>query len=835
MAASTDVGAQQTHRPLLAFVTDPAVKAPHFKIRIDIDDRGKKKPIGISKAHIGLGKPWDKVEYDEALTVSPPMHAEHLNINLAQALPGHADRLVVIDIDHPDALQLVAERFFNQTPEFLLKYYPHTLSSTKKLPHLWLTINTDNLPGDVPRDKVPLIFDGSKTAADGESYGEILFRNTYERLDAVMLGDLNPTDIPWIHVDRVETDTWPKPAPAPAPTPAASPAAPAPAAATRTTPSDANEAVEHARNVSGAQLDQRGQWIAFIAACAKCGVPQSVCLEVSARSSKHRPEPDAKTVAGIYSQGSWRAGMGTLCRLSKLSDPDNFYRLQSKHFWGPEVEASLIDCEFTDTSYARCFLSLSAHTVGWTRMGELTCYDDETGLWCLGKKAEAMIRNQICDTLQRLLLHKIPNTADKAKREEMLKRSCKIGQQTKRKALFECVRDLAYQQCVQFDIDRHPGTERWFAFKDCIYDADTGERMPYHPEAYISQRLSYDCPTEEPEHTALLRTITSQIFPDQQERELYLMCLAQGLTGETSWETHVNSNGESSAGKSLLVHELAGSAFNIYHANWPSNIFSQDFASRRKKNFTAALTRPIRFATIEELSIARLDEECFKTWTSGGMVSVDTDYAVEATENVSMVTCFSLTNNPLDLTNIKGINQDRLGALKRRIKFFSMKSRFVPAGEVERERQSGTRHVFVKNTHYKKDFPKDHRYHQAFAWLMMEQWRALAGRDWTPPDFTILNSQLDEHLVENMAVNPLHQWLRDHYEPDKDDWTSMESIVLHNGDTKISKSAMREDVMTVFGRTVDGEPMYDKAKKQSGCRGCVRLKRKPACHTDWNQ
>lgn len=815
-----------TQPRLLDFLTNPAVKAPHFRIRIDLDERGKKKPIGISKPHIGLGKPWDKVEYEEALTVSPPMHAQHLNINLAQAMPDDDDCLVVIDIDHPDALQLVAERFFHTTPKHLLEFFPHTLSSTKKLPHLWVTIDPNDLPGDLPRDKVPLIFDGSKTAADGESYGEILFRNTYERLDAVMLGDLDATNLPWVNVDRIEPDSWPKPAPTPAPTPVASPvpAAAAPALA----PSDTNDAVEHARNVSGAQVDERGQWITFIASCASCGVPQSVCLEVSARNSKHRPEPDAKTVDGIYSQGSWRAGMGTLCRLSKLSDPENFYRLQSKHFWGPDVEASLIDCEFSDTSYARSFLQLSAHTVGWTRMGELTCYDDETGLWCLGKKAEAMIRNQICDTLQRLLRHKLVHVTDKDKAEEILKRVSKIGQQTKRKALFECVRDLAYQQCAQFDIDRHHGTERWFAFKDCIYDADTGERMPYHPEAYISQKLHYDCPATEPEKTAQLRQVMCQIYPDDSERDLMLACQAQALTGDTSWEMHVNANGKSSAGKSLVVKDLGGEAFSTYHAVWPDDIFSQNFG-RRKKYFTSALAKPIRFVTIEEMKTKNLDEEVFKAWTSGGKLSVDTDHEKEDRSNVSMVTCFSLTNQALDFQNVKRITKDRLDALKRRVAFFAARSRFVDAHKLEEEKAAGEVNVFVKNTDLKNLFAKDVEYHRAFAWIMMEQWRKLAATGWKKPDMRRLDEALEEHMDENMVADPLQMWLRDHYQPDVNGKVALDELLRERDDQNLTKANMREAVCAVFGRVVDGQPMYQKDRMVRNYRGVVRIARKVVC------
>lgn len=429
MAASTEVGTKSLDgQSLTEFLNDERV--PFWPIVYRKDNAGKKRPVR------GMGPGWQNVNVDEAArrrAAEPDGNA--ININWHKATSG---LFCVFDCDHPDApghFSLMVGGGHDQWSDLM-----HTLSVSKGLPHFIVELPSSYEP---PSTAV-------KWIVDGVELGDIKFTNTWERTNAVIIGEalpvLNPEWLPGLEQ---------KP-PTPAPAPAASPAAPAPAAAASTTPSDANNAIEHARNISAAQLDERGQWITFIAACANCGVPQSICLEVSARSSKHRPEPDAKTVTAIYSQSSWRAGMGTLCRLSKLSDPENFYRLQSKHFWGPEVEASLIDCEFSDTAYAKSFLSLCARTVGWTRMGELTCYDDETGLWCLGKKAEAMIRNQICDTLQRLLLHKIPNTADKAKREEMLKRSCKIGQQTKRKALFECVCDLAYQQCAQFDIDRKP-------------------------------------------------------------------------------------------------------------------------------------------------------------------------------------------------------------------------------------------------------------------------------------------------------------------------------------------------------------------------------------------
>lgn len=775
---------------------------PHWPVVFAKDDAGKKRPVR------GMGPGWQAVDAEEAAKrrlAMPDGNAN--NVNWHQSQPG-ARRFCVFDCDVPEA----AEHFAALTGR-PWDQLTHTLSVTKGLPHFIVELPAEYTP---PKTAV-------KWMVDGVEVGDIKFTNTWERNDASIHGSdtvvLDPEWLPGL-----------KPAPAPAP----APAAPAPAPkATASTPSVTNEATDHALNVNGAQLDERGEWITFVAACANSGVPQSVCLEVSARSSKHRPGPDAKAIADIYAKGTWRAGMGSLCRLSKLSDPSNYHRLQAKHFWKPKTETDLLDNAFSDTAYAKVFLSLCADSVGWTRTGELTCYDEQSGLWSLGKKAEAMIRNLICDTLLRLLLHKIPDIADSSKRASLLALCAKLGQQKTRKALFECVRDLAYQQCAQFEIDRHPGTERWFAFKDCIYDADTGERMPYHPEAYISQRLPYDCPVSEPPQTAALRAIAEQIFPNETERELYLLCLAQGLTGDTNWETHVNSNGKSGAGKSLLVKDLAANAFGIYAATWPSNIFSQDYAGRRKKNFTAALTRPIRFAIVEEMSLTRLDEECFKTWTSGGVLSVDTDYATEANENISMVTIFSLTNNPLNLHDIKGINQDRLQALKRRIKFFNMKSRFVPAEKVEEEKEAGTKHVFVVNTQFKKDFQCQEEYHQAFAWLMMEQWTKLAARNWQPPNFALLDAQLEEHLQENAGIDPLHQWLRENYQPCPDTFSALEKMVADHGEGKMSKAAMKEAIFMVFGRSVEGQPMYDRAKKVDGCRGCVRLKRAHACATNW--
>jgi phage/plasmid-associated DNA primase len=673
--------------------------------------------------------------------------------------------------------------------------------STRGKRHYWHKVDDND-----PRNQV--VGEGDAT--------DYIYEHILERIDMPVRGDFY--NLPVFDFRRLNNRTPPAPI---------EPTRPTNSTIQHAQPND-DLAVEHARNISGIEIDNYSTWIGFSAACASAGVPECVCREVSSRSSKYRQNQDDKTIASIYQQGSWRAGMGTLCFLSKKSDKDNFHRIQAKYFWREATEDEFIGKEWSDTAYARAFLKLHSHTIGFDKTRGLVCYDEDSGLWSTGKAAEARIRNQICDTLQHLLRNKMALENDKDQIKLLVKMINKMGQNKQRQSLFACVKDLAYGICKTFNIDRETGTEHWFAFQDCIYNADTGTRMPYFPEAYISQRLHYNCPITEPENTALLRKIASQIFPDEVERDLYLTCLAYGLTGETAWEMHVNSNGKSGAGKSLFVKELAGSAFQIYYTTWQPKLFTRDFASRRKKWFTAALTRPIRFTTIEEMEIKDFDEECFKEWTSGGMISVDTDYAIEATENISMVTCFSLTNNPLALNNIKGINRDRLDALTRRIKFFSMKSRFVEEHKVEKVKASGDVEpecVFVKDEAFKNQFPKDVKMHEAFAWLMMEHWKKLSANNWKPPNFQILDDQLADHIEENEIINPMHSWLRDTYEPEADSWTSLEEVVMaYDEGKKTTKADMREAIIAVFGGSIDGEPMYNKAKKLNRSRGCVHLK-----------
>lgn len=794
----------------LDFVAKHQLRALRCNITINpkqLDDDGlpMKNTEQLSK-HLYIKEGWKNapLELIDELNAQRPGFT-HVMVDLEHS------PFMVVDVDH-----------LKGDPRFDGKGYPYT-RSTRGKKHYWFRRHPDDHHSTKIGDK--------KTKTD------FLYSHVAEPINekAEMVGDFEKMAT-FDFEQYLPPITKPKPPPpSPVSPPAASAPAPAPASIAN---SDAGQAIDHVRNIAGHLLDERSKWISFIAACANSGVPESVCLEVSSRSVKHRPGPDAKTIADIYSKGNWRAGMGTLCHLSKQSDPTQFHAIQSKWFWNDERETTLLTVikqGFNDTAWANAFLDLNARYVGWTKMGDLTCYDDETGLWSLGKKAESMIRNKICDTLQNLLRHRITRETDAGKSAWLLHLCLKLGQQTRREAIFRVVRDLAHQKCNQFDIDRHPGTERWFAFKDCIYDADTDQRMPYFPEAYFSQRLHYDCPVTEPEHTALLRQCIGEIYPDEEERDLRLTTLAYALTGDTSWEIHINVNGSPGAGKSVLDHDLAGSAFGIYHADWPSNIFSLDFAGRRKKFFTAALSRPIRFATIEELSLRKLDEETFKTWTSGGALSIDKDYEVEALQSTSMVTCISLTNNPLDITNTKNITKHRIDALKRRIAFFSMRSRFVPAEQVQSERLAGTEHVFVQKPELKNQFAKDPAMHQAFAWIMMSQWRKMAANDWKKPNLSLLNERLDEHLLENTAVNPIHQWLREHYEPDAESWVSVESIVALNGDLTIPKPVMRDHVAQVFGRTIDENPMYDRIKKVGGARGAVHLRLKGGCKTHWDQ
>jgi len=612
---------------------------------------------------------------------------------------------------------------------------------------------------------------------------------------------------------------------------------------------------EIAMNISPKLIEGYKDWICFIHACASSGVSKQVCISVSSRSCKYRKEADCKIINDIYAVGEYKAGMGTLCFLSRKSNAKAHDSIQFNEYLNEERLGKLITKDFSDINFAKAYIALRKDTLGLTLNNELCFFDNKSISWCFGMEAESRVRNDLTETLVRLLKSQLRKkqeeevTCDRVTRADLphvredleeikienikvlewntlIGKICaKLGSQPKRKLLLECVKDLAFNECQRFNIDRMPGTEKHIHFSDVIYDAGTGETIPYMPEAYCSRKLHYKFPRTEPEKTDELRGIISQIFPDEYERETYLTSIAFGLTAHTHWEQHTNTNGLPRAGKSLIAHDLASSAFGIYHMTCPSNLFSYKFEGRRKKFFSTALAKPIRFATMEEMEMKYLDEPTFKAWTSGGQMSVDRDHDQEALEAVSMVSFFSLTNDPLNLSNIQGITSNRLNALKERIAFFSMRSRFVDENEVEEEKQKGqAQYVFIKDTSLKHKLSHNVKYHEAFAWIMLEHWQKLRDMKWKKPDYKQLNAALDEHLLDNEVGDDVIDWLTNSYEPSKTNWISIEQLMSDCDNNKITKAQMRDKVYKAFGYNVpDAGAMYDKGKRVNGRRGAVRL------------
>lgn len=246
-------------------------------------------------------------------------------------------------------------------------------------------------------------------------------------------------------------------------------------------------------------------------------------------------------------------------------------------------------------------------------------------------------------------------------------------------------------RCLCKNIDEFDTNYRLFAFNNVVYNLQTGKQIEPTPEQHISITTGYDYKEPKTEDIETLNDIISNIFPDKNERELYLNILAYGLIGMPV-EKIFCLTGSGSNGKGLL-DDLMLSLCGGYGYKGMSSTLTQEQKGGASPEL--ANMNKKRFVIFQEANEnAPLQGGIMKELTGGGSICSRTLYSTNTKTVLYNTMVLEFNKRPRFNTSVDN-------ALQRRLCVMNMRSMFVP--ECDLNKYEGIDNVYPLNKKYKSD------------------------------------------------------------------------------------------------------------------------------------
>jgi phage/plasmid-associated DNA primase len=280
-----------------------------------------------------------------------------------------------------------------------------------------------------------------------------------------------------------------------------------------------------------------------------------------------------------------------------------------------------------------------------------------------------------------------------------------------------------------------------FAFRDCVFELDTGVVRPIRPEDYISLTCGYDFPRESsPAMRARITALLHSIWEDEESTQYMLNLLAKQLHGAKTDEEVYVSTGTGRNGKGLLS-ELVKRAFGGYFHTCEHNLITKKSDKKDAPNPALFKAKGKRILQVQEpeaddkLQIGTIKE------LSGGDVVTARDLYTRG-GGVSFVPQFSLW---IQANTVPKLNKlDRAIGLRLVVLPFPFQFCSNPAAANER----------LGDPTLKKSMANDETWRNEFVLMLLE--RAVANRDAPLVRPRAVCDASDEYLATN---DPVCSWL----------------------------------------------------------------------------
>jgi len=255
-----------------------------------------------------------------------------------------------------------------------------------------------------------------------------------------------------------------------------------------------------------------------------------------------------------------------------------------------------------------------------------------------------------------------------------------------------------------------------FCFNNKVYDLRTHKFITPNPKDYISLTTGYDYIDKLDEDKALekeLEKLISTIFPDEDEKKLYLTILSTALEG-LNLEKFVIASGGGGNGKGVL-NELACKTLGNYSYILPSTVLLGQ--QKKGSNPEIANMNNKRFVIAKEPESSEfINVEIVKDLTGTDEINARLNHS-NNTQTFLKCTLVMECNDKPKLNNIS-----QPDALLRRIIICLFKSTFVEQSFLDQLTDDEKENKFVGNQYYKsKDF-KD-KFKQIFFNILIKYYK----------------------------------------------------------------------------------------------------------------
>jgi phage/plasmid-associated DNA primase len=398
--------------------------------------------------------------------------------------------------------------------------------------------------------------------------------------------------------------------------------------------------------------------------------------------------------------------------------------------------------------------------------------------------------------------------------DDELKRYTKICDDLKTEPFIRrIVNDVLSRRSMNtIDFDKQP----WlFAFNNEIYDLRTGLKIDPEPSQLITTTTGYDKIDTTKEDIDELTNVIEKIFPDENERELYMMVLAYGLIG-IAIEKLVCLTGSGSNGKGLLndlMIKLCGSSKYSYVGS--STTLTQEI--KDGANPAVALMDNKRFVLFQEANEGQaLQGGTVKKLSGGGTINARNLFSDKTDTKLLAMIVLEFNKRPRFNCSVDN-------ALVRRLCVINMRSMFVPSVDIHK--YEGMENIYPSNPTYKTEEWQD-RFRFALFELIVPYCKLIYDQTQMNSSFSLDNyiarcPDVVETTKEYIASNDvLNEFMNEEMVYDTNSAITIKGMfkAFKNSEGFLSMDRKQKegwDKEALFRETISKHPMFYKNYKET--------------------
>ena len=549
-------------------------------------------------------------------------------------------------------------------------------------------------------------------------------------------------------------------------------------------------------------LKEYDSWLKIIWAMRNCPeIDEAFARKISSKASNYTIE--GFDAVYLNNKNGRDIKTATLYYYAKKSNPKRFYEIVRKHDKYIYKQTTVIDI-------ADRFIELVGDNIVCDLHEDLLVWNGNK--WRVDKcgdlitnMIEAVMIPYYTDELENIL-KKMETTTDKDLTEELENNKDAIQQvisdlnsYTTMTHIFKTVKRKAKTTEQDILFNMLESQDNNLHFRNGVLNLVTEEFRQRDKYDYMTLSLSWDYETDDSKISASItddiNSMLKKMDTDPIICDFIKSWLFYCLTGSTELQKFLIQLGEDASNGKSTLFSIMNKCFEFYTYKLDSKVFDIGYTAAHKQ-FVTLITKPVRFAYIEELGSKQIDGQLVKD-TTDGEINVNVMYKNSAV--VKSQAKINVASN--GIPNIKMDN-----GVKRRMKIKECKSQFLDGlDEDDYENRK-----FMKDERILKKFECD-EYKNAFLKVL------LPHKTVTIPDE--LNNYTNEIQGE---CDPFKSALEDHFiitglEDDRTNVGEIETTLKSGSyNPKTIKSNMRR-----IGYKVNISLYYNKKK---GCYTGLRMK-----------